>query len=342
MFLVSWNHQSRWNLGYRHCSRIRSSIWKNLFAFSSIMAMSILEEIKSIRQQMLSLSQRLQALESTVLKSPSNQQEDIQSQKTVCNASLKTKHHQVSGPSPCPVPKLDSGSRRDPQTLRSRAFKVMRNLINTVDVSHTNHVPPTRPKKYSSRKTPSGSVPSHAQLSLQSARTVQSTDQQEACESLLRTRIKPRVASHISNCTTISKHTSLHKLIKNDYQGLCFPTDESLATDYCLSESRWVTTANQVQRRANKAIKRQLAGVWRWDPETTAAVYMILKKQTPASTMYSPFWQFSGWSTHDTPESAPPSTSKLPQIVLDGLVKPTWFWHQDRWLLFSLNSGRTK
>jgi len=84
-----------------------------------------------------SLQSRLLKLESAIAPSPLKPIEDVQSGLAV--TSEKLKKNRISG-----------SSAANRQTLRSRSFKVMRHLINVVDVSHIDQPTfpgPKRPRK---------------------------------------------------------------------------------------------------------------------------------------------------------------------------------------------------
>lgn len=93
---------------------------------------SVIEEIKSIRLELINLQSRLQALESTSTSTTLKPMSNAQLRPVVTSDKLKNN--------------VTSGSTiANRQTLRSRSFKVMQHLINVVDVSYMDqqiiHVP---------------------------------------------------------------------------------------------------------------------------------------------------------------------------------------------------------
>jgi hypothetical protein len=104
----------------------------------------------------------------------------------------------------------------------------------------------------------------------------------------------------------------LHEVVKSDYQGLCFPLDKDLATDYIYADKRWRVSADKIESRAKRLIRKGSVGVWLWNLELDAANYKSLKKKAESQSFIShSVAQYSGWATEGPPGHSPPSKENL-------------------------------
>ncbi|PLW07569.1 hypothetical protein PCANC_27139 [Puccinia coronata f. sp. avenae] len=314
--------------------------------------MSVVDEIHSIKQQLMQLQTRLKALESTFASSPSKPSQNA-----------RRTRDQARVPPPCSplVPKVSGHCRsasslntsrqdakrtqaknNDKQTLRSRSFQVMRHLVNVVDMSQLKDQKPAGRNSITAFQHPPIQLPVKKITNSLSAKLPSEQERQnKPLVSVLSApdNRKTLVAPRISLFKPIPKHSRLHELIKISYRGLCFPPDNLISSNYAYQVEERFISADKIEKQATKLIRRGLAGVWRWSFAKQAAGYQsLIKKDSPPATT-SRYWKYLGWATSNTPGCSPPPICNLPMAVSDKLVMPTWFWHQDRWLLFSVHDS---
>ncbi|KAI7937874.1 hypothetical protein MJO29_015189 [Puccinia striiformis f. sp. tritici] len=207
--------------------------------------MSISSEIESIRAELTRLQTKLIILESRLKPDSSALATKITSVSTI-NKVPQSRHCKTIGRSDKALCSVKAG---DSKTLRSRSFRVMRHLIAMVDVSHAEASPdrsnspsdrgrhrdlPNLPqsttgKKLKPKQNNNPKVPPRQSKTFSARDTVQTT--------------KP-INNSTSDVTVqpfllIPKMATLHDVIKAEYQGLCFPSDQSLKTKYAFQDKRW-------------------------------------------------------------------------------------------------------
>ncbi|KAI7947443.1 hypothetical protein MJO28_009351 [Puccinia striiformis f. sp. tritici] len=306
--------------------------------------MSISSEIESIRAELTRLQTKLIILESRLKPDSSALATKITSVSTI-NKVSQSRHCKTIGRSDKALCAVKAG---DSKTLRSRSFRVMRHLIAMVDVSHAEASPdrsnapsdrgrhrdlPNLPqsttgKKLKPKQNNNPKVPRRQSKTFTARNTVQTT--------------KPinNSTSHVTvqPFLLIPQMATLHDVIKAEYQGLCFPSDQSLKTKYVFQDKRWRVSADKLHTRANKLIKKGAAGIWLWNQEMEAADYRSLTKTTATRSQdVKTLLQFSGWATEGPPGHSPPSIEKIPIKLFENVKGRTWCWYKDRWLLFLLH-----
>ncbi|KNF02673.1 hypothetical protein PSTG_03959 [Puccinia striiformis f. sp. tritici PST-78] len=199
--------------------------------------MSISSEIESIRAELTRLQTKLIILESRLKPDSSALATKITSVSTI-NKVPQSRHCKTIGRSDKALCSVKAG---DSKTLRSRSFRVMQHLIAMVDVSHAEASPdrsnspsdrgrhrdlPNLPqsttgKKLKPKQNNNPKVPPRQSKTFSARDTVQTT--------------KP-INNSTSDVTVqpfslIPQMATLHDVIKAEYQGLCFPSDQSLKTN---------------------------------------------------------------------------------------------------------------
>jgi hypothetical protein len=114
--------------------------------------------------------------------------------------------------------------------------------------------------------------------------------------------------------------------------------DKDLGTNYIYADKRWRVSADKIESRAKRLIRKGAAGVWLWNPEVNAANYKSLKKKTESQSFVGrSVARYSGWATQGPPGQSPPSKENLPISLINTITAYRWCRYKDRWLLFSLH-----
>ncbi|KAI9627926.1 hypothetical protein H4Q26_018287 [Puccinia striiformis f. sp. tritici PST-130] len=130
---------------------------------------------------------------------------------------------------------------------------------------------------------------------------------------------------------------TLHDVIKAEYQGLCFPSDQSLKPSTCSGQTM-ASVSGQVTYSSKQADQERCSWIWLWNQEMEAADYRSLTKTTATRSQdVKTLLQFSGWATEGPPGHSPPSIEKIPSKLFENVKGRTWCWYKDRWLLFLLH-----